>query len=89
MDTHAFASLAHVRILLIPVGLIPQASFDAYAEEIRSYETLKLGEIPTETKDRKGEPASCSALVIANATVKSLAFSTQSKSSTHRRKSTS
>ncbi|KAF9482780.1 hypothetical protein BDN70DRAFT_874562 [Pholiota conissans] len=53
MDTHAFASLAHVQILLIPVGLIPQASFDVYAEEIRSYESLKLGEIPTETKDGK------------------------------------
>lgn len=54
METHAFASLAHVRILLVPVGLIPQASFDSYAEEIRSYETLKLAEIPSETKDGRG-----------------------------------
>ncbi len=54
MDTHGFASLAHVRILLVPVGLIPQASFDSYAEEIRSYESLKLAEIPSETKDGKG-----------------------------------
>ncbi|KAF8964707.1 TRAPP II complex [Flammula alnicola] len=51
MDTHAFASLAHVRVLLIPVGLIRQTSFESYAAEIRSFETLRLGEIPADTKD--------------------------------------
>ncbi|KDR81631.1 hypothetical protein GALMADRAFT_239700 [Galerina marginata CBS 339.88] len=51
MDTHAFASLAHVRILLIPVGLIPQSLFAAYTEEIRSFESIRLGEIPAETRD--------------------------------------
>jgi len=54
METHAFASLAHIRILLIPVGLIPQSSYEAYASEIRSFETLRLGEIPADTKDGKG-----------------------------------
>ncbi|KAF8163323.1 TRAPP II complex [Crassisporium funariophilum] len=53
MDTHAFASLAHVRILLIPVGLIPQSSFEDYAAEIRSFEFIRLGEIPADTKDGK------------------------------------
>ncbi|PPQ83346.1 hypothetical protein CVT25_003985 [Psilocybe cyanescens] len=51
MDTHVFASLAHIRILLIPVGLIPQSSFDTYAEEIRSFDSIRLGEIPTDTRD--------------------------------------
>lgn len=55
MDPHPFASLAHVRILLIPVGLIPQASYETFAQEIRSFETLRLGEIPADTKDDKGK----------------------------------
>jgi len=54
MDTHAFASLAHLRILLIPVGSILQTAFETYAEEIRSFDSLRLGEIPTNTKDGKG-----------------------------------
>ncbi|KAG6814362.1 hypothetical protein H0H92_010948 [Tricholoma furcatifolium] len=53
MDTHAFASLAHVRILLIPVGNIPQSSFDKYAAEIRSFESIRLGDIPADHKDEK------------------------------------
>jgi len=55
MDTHPFASLAHVRILLIPVGLIPQASYDTFSQEIRSFETLRLAEIPADTKDGRGK----------------------------------
>ncbi|KAF4614895.1 hypothetical protein D9613_003081 [Agrocybe pediades] len=51
MDTHPFASLAHFRILLIPVGSILQTAFETYAEEIRSFDSLRLGEIPTNTKD--------------------------------------
>lgn len=54
MDAHAFASLAQVKILLIPIGLIPQSSFDAYVKEIRSFESLRLGEIPTDTRDGRG-----------------------------------
>jgi len=54
METHAFASLAHVRILLIPVGLIPKPLYESYAAEIRSFTTLKLAEIPAETKDGRG-----------------------------------
>ena len=55
MDTHPFASLAHVRILLLPVGLIPQASYDTFSQEIRSFETLRLSEIPANTKDGRGK----------------------------------
>ena len=54
MDNFSFASLAYVRILLLPVGLIPQASFESYAAEIRSFESIRLGEIPADTKDGKG-----------------------------------
>ncbi|KAG6832127.1 hypothetical protein H0H87_002439 [Tephrocybe sp. NHM501043] len=53
MDTHAFASLAHVRILLIPVGSIPQSSFEKYAAEIRSFESVRLGDIPADHKDER------------------------------------
>ena len=54
MDNFSFASLAYVRILLLPVGLIPQVSFESYAAEIRSFEFIRLGEIPADTKDGKG-----------------------------------
>ena len=56
MDNFSFASLAYVRILLLPVGLIPQASFESYAAEIRSFESIRLGEIPADTKGGKGIP---------------------------------
>lgn len=54
METHAFASLAHVRVLLVPVGLIPKSFYESYVAEIRSFTTLKLAEIPAETKDGRG-----------------------------------
>jgi hypothetical protein len=54
METYAFASLAHIRILLVPVGLIPKALFESYTAEIRSFTTLKLAEIPSDTKDGGG-----------------------------------
>ncbi|KAG6850996.1 hypothetical protein H0H93_004483 [Arthromyces matolae] len=53
MDTHAFASLAHVRILLIPVGSISRPSFEKYAAEIRSFESIRLGDIPADYKDER------------------------------------
>lgn len=54
MDTHAFASLAHVRILLMPVGAIPQSTFEKYAAEIRTFESIRLGDIPADQKDERG-----------------------------------
>lgn len=54
MDTHAFASLAHVRILLMPVGVIPQSTFEKYASEIRTFESIRLGDIPADQKDERG-----------------------------------
>lgn len=52
MDTYVFASLAQVRILLIPVGTIPQSSFEKYAAEIRSFDTISLGDLPENKEDR-------------------------------------
>jgi hypothetical protein len=54
MDTHAFASLAHVRILLLPVGGIQQSTFEKYAAEIRSFDDIRLGDIPADNKDERG-----------------------------------
>lgn len=54
MDNHAFASLAHVRILLLPVGSVPQATFERYAAEIRSFDAIRLGDIPADAKGERG-----------------------------------
>ncbi|KAF8654133.1 hypothetical protein AX16_003664 [Volvariella volvacea WC 439] len=53
MDTHAFASLAHVRVLLVPVGTISKAKFETYAAEFRTFESIRLGDIPADTKDHR------------------------------------
>ncbi|KAG9318507.1 TRAPP II complex [Chiua virens] len=53
MNSYAFASFAHVRILLLPVGQIPRDTFDAYAAEIRSFESIRLGDIPGDAKDER------------------------------------
>jgi len=55
MDNHAFASLAHVQVLLLPVGSISQATFERYAAEIRSFESIRLGDIPADAKGERGE----------------------------------
>lgn len=52
MDAHVFASLAQVRILVIPVGPISQQSFETYASEIRSFDTIRLGDLPENKEDR-------------------------------------
>jgi trafficking protein particle complex subunit 9 len=54
MDTHAFASLAQVQILLVPVGSIPQQTFAKFASEIRSFDSIRLGDIPEGPKDERG-----------------------------------
>jgi hypothetical protein len=56
MDNYAFASLAHVQILLLPIGSIPQPTFEKYAAEIRSFEAIRLGDIPADAKGERGAP---------------------------------
>ncbi|KAF9227891.1 hypothetical protein BS17DRAFT_693370 [Gyrodon lividus] len=53
MSSHAFASLAHIRILLLPVGPIHRATFEAYAAEIRTFDSIRLGDIPGDAKDER------------------------------------
>ncbi|KAI0054107.1 hypothetical protein FA95DRAFT_1591856 [Auriscalpium vulgare] len=53
MEYHAFASLAHFRILLVPVGPISRATFDQWVAEIRTLENIRLSDIPPGTKDDK------------------------------------
>jgi hypothetical protein len=55
MEYNAFASLAHFRILLVPVGSISKKTFDQWAVEIRTLENLRLSDIPPGTKDEKGK----------------------------------
>lgn len=55
MEYNAFASLAHFRILLLPVGSISRKTFDQWATEIRTLENLRLSDIPPGTKDEKGK----------------------------------
>ena len=54
MDNFAFASLAHFRILLVPVGAIPRTTFERLVTEVRSFETIRLGDIPADAKDERG-----------------------------------
>ncbi|KIL69772.1 hypothetical protein M378DRAFT_190156 [Amanita muscaria Koide BX008] len=53
MDPFAFGSLAHFRILLVPVGAIPRITFERLATEIRSFESIRLGDIPSDAKDER------------------------------------
>lgn len=54
MDFFPFASLAHLRVLLLPVGNISRATYDKWATEIRTFENMRLSDIPPGTKDDKG-----------------------------------
>jgi len=54
MDFCAFASLAHIRILLIPVGSIQQAIFENCVSEIRTFHDIRLSDIPPDSKDERG-----------------------------------
>lgn len=53
MNTHAFAALAHIPILVLPVGPIPRTVFEKYAAEIRTFDSIRLGDIPTGMKDER------------------------------------
>jgi trafficking protein particle complex subunit 9 len=54
MDSHAFASLAHVRILLLPIGSLQQSTFEKFAAEIKAFDDIRLGDIPADQKDERG-----------------------------------
>jgi hypothetical protein len=54
MDVPAFASLAQLRIILVPVGNIARETFDKWAALIRSVENIRLGDIPVDNRDERG-----------------------------------
>ncbi|KAG9008552.1 hypothetical protein FRB93_006471 [Tulasnella sp. JGI-2019a] len=53
MDGNAFASLAQIRILIIPVGQISGEAYEQWASIVRSFEHIRLDEIPQETREDK------------------------------------
>jgi hypothetical protein len=54
MDHFAFASLAQIKILLVPVGSVAKSLFDERAAEIRSFDSIPLGDITVGDKDQRG-----------------------------------
>ncbi|KAF9652866.1 hypothetical protein BDM02DRAFT_3153426 [Thelephora ganbajun] len=53
MDHFAFASLAQIKILLVPVGSITKSFFEKRAAEIRSFDSIPLGDITVGDKDQR------------------------------------
>lgn len=54
MDHFAFASLAQIKILLVPVGSITKSLFNKRTAEIRSFDSIPLGDITVGDKDQRG-----------------------------------
>ena len=55
MDEQVFASLAQINILVVPVGNIGQDTFEKWAGEVRKFEEIRLGDIPSSSKDERGK----------------------------------
>ena len=51
MDGTNFASLAQIRVLLIPVGTIRRSVFEKYFGLVRSIEQIRLGDIPPDPRE--------------------------------------
>ncbi|KAG8710483.1 hypothetical protein FRC09_000112, partial [Ceratobasidium sp. 395] len=51
MEVPPFATLGHVRILLIPVGPIRKFTFDKWTALIRSFEHIRLDDIPPDPRE--------------------------------------
>lgn len=54
MDSFTFASLAQIKILLMPVGPIKRSVFDDWASEIRKFDNIRLGDIHADPQEEKG-----------------------------------
>jgi trafficking protein particle complex subunit 9 len=54
MDPLEFGSLARIRILLLPVGAIKRSAFEQWAAEIKTFQSIRLGDIPADMRDDKG-----------------------------------
>ncbi|KAJ1309581.1 hypothetical protein OPQ81_006354 [Rhizoctonia solani] len=53
MEAAPFATLGHVRILLIPVGPIRKPTFDKWSALIRSFENIRLDDIPPDPREER------------------------------------
>lgn len=51
MDGTPFASLAQIRILLVPVGTIRKSVFERYSGLVKTIEHLRLGDIPPDSRE--------------------------------------
>ena len=54
MDPLVFGSLAQVRILLLPVGKTRRTDFNKWATEIRTFDSIRLGDIPADPQEDRG-----------------------------------
>lgn len=55
MEASPFASLAQIRVLLVPVGNIRRSAFEKYAGLVRSFENIRLGDIPPDPREDKSK----------------------------------
>lgn len=55
MDATPFASLAQIRILLVPVGSIRRSVFEKYSGLVRTLEHIRLGDIPPDPREDKSK----------------------------------
>ncbi|CAE6440674.1 unnamed protein product [Rhizoctonia solani] len=53
MEAAPFATLGHVRVLLIPVGPIRKPTFDKWTALIRSFEHIRLDDIPPDPREER------------------------------------
>ncbi|KAI0720991.1 TRAPP II complex [Cerioporus squamosus] len=53
MESFAYGSLAQIRVLLLPVGNIRRSTFERWALDIKSIDSIRLGDISTDVKDER------------------------------------
>ncbi|KAI0670282.1 TRAPP II complex [Trametes maxima] len=53
MEPFTYASLAQIRVLLLPVGNIRRSTFEQWSQDIKSIDTVRLGDITTDVKDER------------------------------------
>lgn len=50
----AYASLAHIRILLIPVNPISPQAFERWSTQLQEFNEIRLSDIPADNRDERG-----------------------------------
>ena len=53
MESFVYGSLAQIRVLLLPVGNIRRSTLERWALDIKSIDTIRLGDISTDVKDER------------------------------------